>query len=164
MFGVRIRVCLPGRPCAGWPFAIEAAGRREKDFVGWPHACEDMGDWDGASASPLLRRGGRCRQLDRCRRAKAPYLPAISQPANPGSRTGSRGSTDASQRAGRRADAGRQGFSQPRTNGAGSGGGGQGSGAARGPTGEADLCARLPVGGRNRLVARSGSCPSRRVS
>ena len=51
-------LCLPGRPRVQWPFAIEAAGRLEKDFVSWPHACETWEDCDGAPASPLLRRRG----------------------------------------------------------------------------------------------------------
>ena len=35
-----IELCLAGRPRAQYRFAIGAAGRPEKDFVGWPHACE----------------------------------------------------------------------------------------------------------------------------
>ena len=33
-------LCLPGRPRVQCCFAIEAAGRPEKDFVSWPHAWE----------------------------------------------------------------------------------------------------------------------------
>src|SRR6201988_4693422 len=33
-------LCLPGRPRVQCRFAIEAAGRPEKAFVGWPHAWE----------------------------------------------------------------------------------------------------------------------------
>src|SRR6266481_1201191 len=84
-----------------------------------------MGGWHGTPASSLLRRRGRCRQLDSCRRAQVEYLPAVAQPANPRPRRGSRRSTDASQLSRNRVDAGRQSLSRPRTDGAGSGGSGQ---------------------------------------
>src|SRR5713101_7433694 len=135
----------------------------EKDFVSWGAYLSGMERY-GVEAPALFRGRGRGRQPHDRRRAPAPYLPALAEPADSRSGVRGRGRAAVAQRSWRRADRCGQGLPRPRPPGADAGRCRGRSGTQGGATGKEEVRHRLPNRARDQLAAAGDACPARRAA